>query len=259
MSDLTTDELLELNLNRYLQLIAFTILIHEYCITFTREVERFWRHKRTTLVAAFFFLNRYFVPLGHVPVVFHNFWISTAHNKQIICHHLQTYHHYYVLIVQILVSVMLIVRTFALYGRSRRILALTVGTMGAIAIVSCWSIATKPAETTNESRGHFVVNGCASPISQALALRYAKDWVGLLVFDTLIFALTLYKTLLSLRTRYGSRSSILTLMLRDGSMFFGVMVVSNVANIVTFLYGGRFVRASASLFVNNLADYALNA
>jgi len=55
------------------------------------------------------------------------------------------------------------------------------------------------------------------------------------VFDTLIFIMTVYK---SVALHVGSRSTLLSLMLRDGSVYFGVMAAFNVANILTYLYGG---------------------
>ena len=55
------------------------ILVHEYCLTFRREVEQFWGSRVTWGV--FFFFNRYFVLLGHLPIVVMKFWHSTAHNQ----------------------------------------------------------------------------------------------------------------------------------------------------------------------------------
>ena len=48
-----------------------------------------------------------------------------------------------------------------------------------------------------------------------LEIGYAAAWGGLLVFDFVIFTLTLYKSLL-LRARCGSILQLLALMLRDG-------------------------------------------
>jgi len=238
-----------LTLYRYVLLSAFTILMHEHCLTFILEVERFWRRRKATWVAFFFFLNRYFVPLGFVPVLLQGFWYLNSPNKEMICDALRLYHHLYVLVVQIVVSAMLIIRTYALYERSRRILALTTSLILAVTGFACWSIFSRKKEDVVE---YFNTKGCASTISQTEAKRYAQAWGGLLVFDTLIFALTVYKSLLSLRR--GRGSSLLTLMLRDGSMYFGVIVACNVANILTFLYGGPFTKGSGSTFVNNVSS-----
>ncbi|ESK87061.1 hypothetical protein Moror_11942 [Moniliophthora roreri MCA 2997] len=39
------------------------------------------------------------------------------------CDKLQSYHQYYAVVVQIMVGVMLVLRTYALYGRNRKVLA----------------------------------------------------------------------------------------------------------------------------------------
>jgi len=256
VSDLTADEWRQFNVNRYFQLIAYTILIHEYCLTFTLEVERFWGRKKATWVTIFFFLNRYYVPLGQIPGFLLNFWYPRSHNNQMICHHLELYDHTYAFVVQVIVSAMLIMRTYALYGRSLRVLALTTSVMLVLIGFGCWDVISKKAEykETHEfiPMEYFVINGCTSPMDETLALKYVNTWGTLLAFDTLIFGLTLYKMLLSLRSGY--ESSILTLMLRDGSLYFGIMVAFNVANLVTFVYGGTFNRICVTYFVNSLSS-----
>ena len=70
-------------------------------------------------------------------------------------------------------------------------------------------------------------------------LDIAVAWIAQAVFDMIIFGLTVYRTLQTRRFRDGrglllSGSGIVDLVWRDGAMYFVVMVMSNVANIVTF-------------------------
>jgi len=251
MSSLTADEIREININRYLKLIPYAILLHEYCLTFALEVERFWRRKIYTWAAFFFFLNRYLVLLGHVPVIFRDFWYSTAHNKLKICRDLRLFHEYHVVAVQIVVAAMLILRTYALYNQSRQILAVTIGVVLVAVAVACWGIVSGAVGSTEKSIEYFVVTGCATLHSRSGGLRLAKSWGALLAFDTLIFALTVYK---SIALHVGGVSSLFALMLRDGSVYFGVMVASNVANILTYVYGGSFTKGVATAFVNIISS-----
>lgn len=145
---------------------------------------------------------------------------------------------------------MLIIRTYALYGRSRRILALMVSVVVAEVIFALWTILTRKIEGKREPTEYFVPS-CILPVSRATALAYAKVWGGLLAFDTLVFALTVYK---SFALHVGSGSTLLGLMLRDGSVYFGVMVASTLANILTYLYGGPFTRGITVTLVNNLSS-----
>jgi len=251
MSSLGANEIREINLSRYLILIAFTILVHEYSLTFTLEVERFWSKNKATWPVFLFFLNRYLVVLGSVPIIVHDFWHSTSRKKPEICRDLRSFHEYYVVVVQVVISAMLIMRTYALYQRSRRVLVLMLSVALTVAAIACWSIVSGKADDADQATRYLIVNGCASPVSRTAALRYMKAWGGLLAFDTLIFSLTVYKTF---ALRVGSGSGLLSLMLRDGSIYFGVMVTSGVANLLTYAYGGPFTRGVGTIFVNSLSS-----
>jgi hypothetical protein len=63
-------------------ILRTVILIHEYFLTFTLEVERFWNREKRTWAIFLFFANRYFVLFGHVPLMVKAFWYSVADNKQ---------------------------------------------------------------------------------------------------------------------------------------------------------------------------------
>ena len=70
-------------------------------------------------------------------------------------------------------------------------------------------------------------------------LDIAVAWIAQAVFDMIIFGLTIYRTLQTRRFRDGrglllSGSGLVDLVWRDGAMYFVVMAMSNVANIVTF-------------------------
>jgi hypothetical protein len=56
-------------------------------------------------------------------------------------------------------------------------------------------------------------------------------WATLLAFETLAFGLTLYKTS-TLARRNTLRPSVPTLLLRDGAVFYAVMTVGAMANII---------------------------
>jgi len=79
---LTVSDVQSLNVNFYLAIVAFTILLYDYMLTFTAEVERFWSGaKRPTWAIAFFFATRYVTLFGHIPVMFEYFWYSTSPDK----------------------------------------------------------------------------------------------------------------------------------------------------------------------------------
>jgi len=163
-----------------------------------------------------------------------------------ICRALESYNQYLSVVVAFVVGVLLLVRTYALYEQSRRVLALLVCCAVAGTTVACWSLV--HGQAIDVATEYFFPLGCLSPMSQTLALRYAAAWGGLLAFDTLVFGLTIYKTLVQHRRAVGS--SLFTLILRDGAIYFGVMVTLNTANILILVYGGPLTRGDLTMFTN---------
>jgi len=92
-SALVPSEINAINVNYYITLVSFTLLVYEYFLMFSREVERFWSSERPTWPVVIFFINRYLTLFGHVPIVFQTFWHSAAANKLTVSHHFSPYHH----------------------------------------------------------------------------------------------------------------------------------------------------------------------
>ncbi|KAI0647197.1 hypothetical protein C8Q79DRAFT_611506 [Trametes meyenii] len=59
--------------NNYLAVASLTLLYYDFCLTFTAEVERFWKTARLSLFSALFVLNRYLGLLGPIPVMLEYF------------------------------------------------------------------------------------------------------------------------------------------------------------------------------------------
>ncbi|KAF9479460.1 hypothetical protein BDN70DRAFT_690012 [Pholiota conissans] len=79
--NVTLEDLKEMNANYYFTIISITIAIYEYILTFSSEVERFWVAGQLNWASGLFYLNRYLVLFGHVPVMFEFFWITSNPNK----------------------------------------------------------------------------------------------------------------------------------------------------------------------------------
>nr|GAT59140.1 predicted protein [Mycena chlorophos] len=256
LDPVTTQE--DLNLNYYFQLISFTLLFYDYFLTLDWEVARYWGSS-WSWPTFFYFVNRYATLLGNIPVVLEYFWSTPpTPRKLIVCAHIESYHQYYLIATQVLVGAMLILRTYALYERNKRVLALMlVFTTGSVA-VGIWSVfrSKRPSGNTNLS----LYMGCDYPTTKQDGLNLLIPWAAVAVFDTMIFVLTLGRVLYR-RSKglHGARASgLLTLLLRDGAIYFAVMVMSNLANIFTFAFGGPFTRGIATTFTNVLASIMIS-
>ncbi|KIM38066.1 hypothetical protein M413DRAFT_30470 [Hebeloma cylindrosporum] len=241
-SDVTLDELWSMNVDYYFNLVSLSILLYDYFLTFVAEVESCWI-AQLSWGLGFFYMNRYLVVFGHVPIMLEFFWSTSYHNKSE-----ERATRSNSIAIQVVVACMLIMRMYALYERSGKVLALYIVVAGAILAVACWAMLggkkEKPRDVDLQS--HI---GCASNLSRDKAVRFGTAWAGMLVFDSLVFCMTLYKAVVLPRP---NGVNILDILLRDGAIYFAVMVASNLANVLTFMLGGVISFVSPSRWKRRL-------
>lgn len=246
MSESPADLQRQLYVNLYLSLVSFTLLYYDYLLTLPDEISRFWAHKKFSWAAFFFYLNRYVAFCGNIPV-FVEYFLNTpvSPQKSFICQKLQSFHQYFAVISQVIVAIILIMRTYALYEFKKWTLALMLTVSGAAIAFGLWVLlAGKASQFVNHDLPSV---GCPAVLTQTQAMRIGAGWAGMLVFDVMIFILTFAKAL-SLRSR--TVHGLLTLMIRDGSIYFAVMIASNLGNILTFMLGGSRIHGAAMTFTN---------
>ncbi|KAI0695281.1 hypothetical protein C8T65DRAFT_815104 [Cerioporus squamosus] len=184
------------------------------------EVGRFWRFTsgRPSWGAVGFFLNRYLSILGHVPVILEFFgsevYSVSAKASQRGCF-----------------SALQISRVYALYNGSRKVLRIFLGLSVVFFAVSGvrWSVC------PHLRRADLVVQWATSETwrTHCSSLDDGSDlavvWGCVLVFDIAIFGSTLHRVL-QVRERWSG--GLFTIMLRDGAVYFGVLLVCHLANIL---------------------------
>ncbi|KAF7345844.1 hypothetical protein MVEN_01606100 [Mycena venus] len=160
---------------------------------------------------------------------------------------------------------MLFLRTYALYERSKRVLALMLGVA-----VGTWSVITSTSSDDTSINLYF---GCNFTTSRSEGNSQAVAWAGVTIFDCTIFLLTLYKAFGRHRT---NGLDLFTILLRDGvafsfgssvrssvcasdarvlgSLYFGVMVTSNLVNILTLVIGNPYSQGIATTFTNIISS-----
>ncbi|KAG1838497.1 hypothetical protein F4604DRAFT_525215 [Suillus subluteus] len=137
------------------------------------------------------------------------------------------------------------IRTYALYGGSKRLLTLMTIIMITLAI-------TVSVEGLGRYMGAAVLLpgvGCYETYTAAVAVRLGLAWIAEMIFELLIFILTVYricKTTGLLRLSLVTRKNIIDIILHDGVMYFGAMTLVNIPNILTFYSGSVAVRGSLS-------------
>ncbi|KAG2343509.1 hypothetical protein BDR05DRAFT_963078 [Suillus weaverae] len=146
-----------------------------------------------------------------------------------------------------IVCIIMIIRTYALYGRSKRFLACVAIVIIALTILAC-------AGTFGHFSGDVEIEpgvGCNETFSKAVAARIGLAYVALFIFDLFIFILTVYRICQNsslLRLTLVTRRNIIDVIFCDGAMFFGAMTLSNIPNILTYYFGSVWLRGSLSTF-----------
>ncbi|KAJ6613194.1 hypothetical protein B0H10DRAFT_2049864 [Mycena sp. CBHHK59/15] len=241
----------QLYISRYLILVPFTILLYDYVLTLDQEVARFWC-KGLTWGSFFFYLNRYTSLFGTIPILVEFFLTTTDPSKKAMCKGFESYHQYFALLSQVMVAIMLIMRTYALYERKKIVLAFTILVTVGAAAFALWVLFTGVTHDTLSSE--LRAFGCPSATPHDTNLRTAAAWSGLLIFDVMIFSLTLYKAL----THHARRGDLLTVLIRDGSVYFSLMIVSNACNIGTYTMSGPLLSGSATSLTNVVSSVMIS-
>ncbi|KAF5318787.1 hypothetical protein D9619_010639 [Psilocybe cf. subviscida] len=106
--------------------------------------------------------------------------------------------------------------------------------------------------------------GCDTGLDYKTSIRIAGAWEALLVYDCIIFGLTIYKTWTARLDHVitGISIPLITLLLRDGAVLpelfrasnlclkIRVLVLCNLLNILTFYFTGPFWRGNLATFAS---------
>jgi len=251
--EITQEDLQSVHYTYYLWLISFTILYYDYFLTLSWEVDRIWKTSGLSWATAFFYFNRYICLLGHIPVIVEYFWSTSNPRKHEICHVLHTFHKFLAVAIQVVVAFMLVMRVYALYGGSRIVLFLYIFIIAIASIIAAWSFAV--GNKLEPERDVDLPFGCGPNMTHFFAVRSAIAWGSLLVFDVVAFSMTVYKSVRLPRLR---GKSLVSVLFRDGAIYFGVIATSNLANILTFLLGTAFTRGVLTTFTNIISSVMIS-
>ncbi|KAF5381177.1 hypothetical protein D9757_009446 [Collybiopsis confluens] len=240
---------IQINWNHYLDLAGFVILIYDCILTFDREVQLFWSWHKTGFGSMLFYVNRYLTLLGMIPY----FYLSGGPRKSIDDDAVAIYLEALIFAIQIVTSVLFILRLYALYGGNIRIAIFLTAVLLGVIINAFVQLFKENQDSSENELPPAVANqvGSLQPYSipdvkgvterfHFRALHMVYIWIGIFIFDICVFALTVYKTLKMWREN--SRGGIGMIIMRDGLMYFVVIALINLANIFVFAFGQEFTR-----------------
>lgn len=162
MTSITDSDVQQMLFCMYTVLAGNSILIYDYMATIQEEIVFIWRRPKA-LSAIFFLLNRYVALLSNICGLVMDF--VPISDKS--CLKYALYRQLAILLQAVIVCIIMTIRTYALYGCSKRLLAWMAIVMIALAGLACVG-----------TFGHFSGNmeivpgiGCNETFSKAVAAR----------------------------------------------------------------------------------------
>ncbi|KAI8992825.1 hypothetical protein BD414DRAFT_567523 [Trametes punicea] len=210
--------------------IAFGILWYDFVLTIPLEVERYWTVGRSW-PSIFYFLNRYMSVLSHIPLVIEFFAVLPERVRR----SFSLYHELLSALTQCIVGVLLILRTYALCNRNRKVVYLLSSICGVGGAISLWAIVSVGGLHVQSFQGVTTNVGCDLIFTKEQCVTYlAAAWSSILIFDTTVFILTLVQALRVGRTW---SHSLFYIMLRDGDLLRYASPANVLPSSAWFIFG----------------------
>ncbi|KII83329.1 hypothetical protein PLICRDRAFT_47203 [Plicaturopsis crispa FD-325 SS-3] len=231
-----------------LNLLSMTMLFYDQLTTLSSEITYIWTRPRSAS-SIVFLLNRLLAFLGNLVVAVETF--TGIHQE--VCSTSSLGRQIILIINELVVGVLLTLRVHALYQHNRRVLALLLA-MGFLTLGLCgWSMTAHTGTVSQQ-----VYPGCHIAYTAMSGYYLAVPWEMLFVFDCMIYVLTLRATYNGHRQHQGlmltsGRLPLVSLLLRDGALYFGVIALANLSNILTFYLSSALLKGCLSSFASNLS------
>ncbi|KAJ7796393.1 hypothetical protein B0H14DRAFT_3887659 [Mycena olivaceomarginata] len=229
---------------RYVFLAGLVIFIYDHLLTLSTEVKYIWLSKLRPSTC-WFLAARYIGLVGNIfASVF--YFGALSHES---CIRMLTVWEILMISQETLIEATLSIRVFAMYGRNIWVLipllalACTIMPLAVVGIVRAG-----PAQNLAAPG----LNGCNTPYPRVTANRLARIWVVVLC-DVLVFALTVRQAYMQRHTSRLYAGSLIQRMLNDGSMYFGAIVLTTIANLSTFYLGDLLLSGFLSWFTTSLS------
>ncbi|OSD07869.1 hypothetical protein PYCCODRAFT_1381033 [Trametes coccinea BRFM310] len=229
-------------------LASCVMLFYDIAITFGDEVEKIWK-QRFTGATVLWFLNRYLSPLGYIVIIvsFNDpSWGKAA------CQRYVLYPEILKIFTATAVGLIFILRLYSIYSKRSIILYAFGGLLVAELAVKIWAFTDGVMLQLPPGFVGCILTGRSSPGD-----RIIYTWVAELVFDSAVFFATLYRTItLYRRTLIGEALSLITVIMRDGIMYFAAIFVSNLVTVLIFIFAPqpdlKVINASFSTLITSL-------
>jgi len=213
--------------NNYATAAFVTVLLYDIAITLGDEIEFVWRQRGLSVGKLLFLLNRYIPPIDLVILL--QTYINSGVNQGLCIPWFQVDNWLSVFSLAI-VDIILLLRTWALWNRSPRILAFlltvfvvcTLATVGAVVYFSLtvFAVPTFPK----------VIRPCEDGVTNPNVLETV--WASTILFDSTILIFTIIKIIPHFKAH--TITTLLKKIYQDGFLYFAVLFTISVSNLFVF-------------------------
>ncbi|KAF8188825.1 hypothetical protein K438DRAFT_1833405 [Mycena galopus ATCC 62051] len=242
MSEEDNAQAQEIILQDYCHLIGICLLYFDHLLTADAEVHFIWSRRRTR--STYWFLtNRYLAFWGNVLVAIMPFMALSPR----VCMRATILRQVHLFATQVVVSLIMILRVYALYGSNLRVTCLLLGIGACVIAVTVWSM-------YGQKSAPAFLEGCHVAIMRSTAVRLAGAWQALLFLDCTIFGLTVFNAYTTTR-QMGPLVNLPLhqVIVRDGALYFAAVAVANFSNMSTFYVGLPLFHGALSTFASCIA------
>lgn len=201
---------------------TYAMLVWDWLICLDMEVERIWMRQRNSFTGLWVLLR--YLPilmyLNATYTMFQTTWDPEECNKFAVAPTA------FVITLMIIAHIIFLLRTYALYRRSKMILRVFVPAIIIETGVLIW--------TAFDERITVLPKGFGCIPGSPRRIQGIVTWTAPFVYDCMVFGFTLYKSLEYMKQH--KDMPIVQIILRDGLVYFGVMSLSYSLNIFMFIF-----------------------
>ncbi|KAJ7759629.1 hypothetical protein B0H16DRAFT_1533963 [Mycena metata] len=244
-------------------LSGLVILVYDHILTLGSEIKFVWRKKlyfgtcwflavryislACSLTITVFYFGHLSTKVGYST---HYLGLIFMHSTTHSCSKIQRLLEALLMLQQAFVEMTLGLRVLAMYGLNPWV-GLPMGILGAVAAgLGLWTMIEYGAPQMLTVPG---LPGCHTVIPKSTGLLLAAAWEAQVVLDTLVFGLTMYRAYMDRSTVSMISGSLIRHMMRDGAMYFGIIVLANVADVLTIYLGDEIISGILSWWTTSLS------
>jgi len=231
---------------RYCALAATSIGVYDYIVTFGQEVDLVWK-SRWSIGKVLFFIMRYYTLT--FDLIYYNYAIFSPNLTDKFCLHWWRWGGGSGLLTFALAQLILQLRLYALYNRSKKILALMLGTF--IAALAASSTLLGLSFVGSNSVPSHMIPGLPFCVPGGDLHLFYTFWIPLLISESLLCGLAVYRGIYLHRlhgSTFRSGNRLVEFLIRDSVVYFLVVFAIYFGNTFVFIFAAEPIWECTAIF-----------